>query len=437
MVLYLGIARSTRATGLHIHIGHRAARCAEGDAAAHRARGLREADVGNVFTDGVAVFALILYRHLVVVIDARQRRVVGVHQVVLVARCTVERHPRLVILLCPPSLHDVGLGSGVALLVHVPLQLHRAGVGSLRGIQRVEQRTGADGSLVQQYRSAEHLIADNALNAVVVRLTGVQRLLGVVDGSVHAALPVSVLVGSTVLPSEARLLVCRSDGIDRLRLVIDINLELVAPVGRIAVGGPSEDNAVIQAIVFYVIYWHGARGVHRDRGFAIRPFDVFIHAFGHEIHIVNDIRFVGETFRVFEGQKCSHVGVECMRQHAYFRVVAINDKLSCRRAAFCIPGQLHLAVFLHEYARKFVWYRHPLRIKLHRALKRLRGCDCCLVGKECAAAVGLSVPTAKDIAFAGHGAGRQCTSVLIVLLRHRASAAVRFEIDVQIVVNVP
>ena len=145
MVLSLSIARRARTPGLHIHVGHRAACGAEGDAAAHRACRLCEADVDGLVADNRTVGALVLYCHAVVVIDARQRRVVGVHQVVFVARRAVERHPRLVGSLRAASIYDVGFGSGVALLVDVPLQLHRAGIGSLRSIERVEQRARADG----------------------------------------------------------------------------------------------------------------------------------------------------------------------------------------------------------------------------------------------------------------------------------------------------
>ena len=145
MVLCLVIARYPRPPGLHADVGHRAARGAEGDAAAHRARRLGKADVIGRFGDGRAVGAPVLHRHLVFVEDAWQRCVVGVHQIVLVARRAVERHPRLVVFLCTTALHDVGLGGGVALLVHMPLQLHRAGIGTFRCVERVEQGSGADG----------------------------------------------------------------------------------------------------------------------------------------------------------------------------------------------------------------------------------------------------------------------------------------------------
>ena len=84
MILCLYIARCGRPSGLHVHIGHRAARRSEGDAAAHRSRGLGKADVRCLVGNLRSVIAFVNHRHAVVVEYARQRCVVGVHQVVLV-----------------------------------------------------------------------------------------------------------------------------------------------------------------------------------------------------------------------------------------------------------------------------------------------------------------------------------------------------------------
>ena len=76
-----------------------------------------------------------------------------------------------------------------------------------------------------------------------MRPAGVQRFLGVrhAGAPVHKALPVVMLVGSAVLPLETRLVVghtvflvvFRRNGVGQL--IINVDIELVAPVFRIAV----------------------------------------------------------------------------------------------------------------------------------------------------------------------------------------------------------
>ena len=95
-----------------------------------------------------------------------------------------------------------------------------------------------------------------------------------------------MLVGGAVLPLEDGLIVCRRDGIDRFCLVVDINIELVAPAGGIAVRRPREHDAVGLAFGIRSAHRHPSCGADCDRGFAIRPLGVFIPAVGHDIHIV-------------------------------------------------------------------------------------------------------------------------------------------------------
>ena len=63
--------------------------------------------------------------------------------------------------------------------------------------------------------------------------TGIQRFLCVGDTVFGLVLPVGMLVGSAVLPPETRLVVRRRKGVGQR--IVYVNLELVAPVGRIAV----------------------------------------------------------------------------------------------------------------------------------------------------------------------------------------------------------
>ena len=144
-----------RRTGLlcnHLYAFHRAARRAVGDATAHGARGLGKANVGYVVGDFRTVCTFVNHRHAVVVIDARQRRVVVVGQIFVLARHAGELGPCLVFNLGGAAFHDVGLGIGGALQVDAPRQFHLARMVALRGIEGIEECAVADGALGEHRR---------------------------------------------------------------------------------------------------------------------------------------------------------------------------------------------------------------------------------------------------------------------------------------------
>ena len=126
--------RCTDPFGYNIDPRHGVAGRAEGDASAHRARSLGEADDGGVVGDGSIFITPVLYRHAVVVIDARQRRVVGVVQALLAACQGADGFPRLALMFGGAPLYDVGLGIGGALQVDMPIQLYQTRIDSLCGI---------------------------------------------------------------------------------------------------------------------------------------------------------------------------------------------------------------------------------------------------------------------------------------------------------------
>ena len=199
-----------RASLLSYHVGilHCHTRGTVGDATAHRSRGLGKADVSRLAGDNVFIIALVLYGDTVVIIDARQRRLVGIVHVFVVARRTVDVRPGFVFLLSGSAVYDVGLSLVLVFLQHLPRQFHRARVDTLRGLERDEPRLAANGHIVER-RLTILFAADGALYSVVVRITTVQSFLGIATTVLTA---VDVLVA--VLPGVARLICRRRDGID-------------------------------------------------------------------------------------------------------------------------------------------------------------------------------------------------------------------------------
>ena len=210
-----------------------------------------------------AVVALVFHDDTVVVVDARQGRLVGIEQIVFVAGDARQRLPCLALLLGAAALHDVGLGQWRPLLVDVPRQLHQAFVAALRGIEAVELRGLADGLQLGGI-GVEHLACDDAVDAVVVRVAGVQRLLGVGHARlrVYLALRVVVLVGGAVLPLEGCLHGLKL--VDGVFFVAHIDAELMAETLGIGIRGPGEDKAVRLLVHPEVVDGYRARGVHSD-----------------------------------------------------------------------------------------------------------------------------------------------------------------------------
>ena len=250
---------------LHFHALHRRARGAVGYAARHGADALGKAHVGQFVVEDGAVVALVLHCDAVVVVDAWQGRLVGIEQIVFVAGDARQRFPGLALLLGTAALHDVGLGQWRPLLVDVPRQLHQTFVAALRGIEAVELRGLADGLQLGGI-GVEHLAGDDAVNAVVVRVAGVQRLLGVGHARlrVYLVLRIVVLVGSAVLPLEGCLHIGGLKLVDGGFFVAHIDAELMAETLGIGIRGPGEDKAVRLLVHPEVVDGYRARGVHSD-----------------------------------------------------------------------------------------------------------------------------------------------------------------------------
>ena len=94
----------------HLYTLHGGARRAVSYTSGHSASALGKTDVADFAVDFGAVGAFVFYGDAVVVVDAWRRRLIGIDQIVIIARKAGERLPRLVFLLGTSALHDVGLG---------------------------------------------------------------------------------------------------------------------------------------------------------------------------------------------------------------------------------------------------------------------------------------------------------------------------------------
>ena len=337
---------------LHFHVLHRRARGAVGYAARHGANALGKAHVGQLVVEDGAVVALVLHDDAVVVVDARQGRLVGIEQIVFVAGDARQRLPCLALLLGAAALHDVGLGQWRPLLVDVPRQLHQTFVAALRGIEAVELRGLADGFQLGGI-GVEHLVADDAVDAVVVRVAGIQRLLGVGHARlrVYLVLRVVVLVGGAVLPLEGCLHIGGLKLVDGDFVVAHIDAELMAETLGIGIRGPGEDKAVRLLVYTEVVDGHRARGAHRDAGLRVVALRVDIPEVRHIIDVIDRCRLVG----------VAGIGVTClaMRQFGNFRAVTIDHPLEIRVVAGNgrdVPRKENLLVTLIEHAFQVVGF---------------------------------------------------------------------------------
>ena len=329
----------------HLNALHRRARRAIGDATSHCTRAFGKTDVGNVVADDCTVRTLVLHSYTVVVIDTWQGCLVGIEQILLGARHTCQSLPRLAFLFGAAALHDVGLDQNRALLIDAPRQFHRAFVHALRGIKAVEQCAVADGLRVDII-GVEHHVIDDALYAIGQRSAGIQRLLSIGHTCfrVNLVLSVGVLVGGTMLPTEAGLHVRSLERVDGILLAAHIDTELVAEALCIAVGRPGEHDAVVQLLHQEIVHWHSTDGAHRHRGLRIVAFCVLVPELRHVIDIVGRRRLVGKSGIGV----CMHAMIKC----GYLHAIAIDHPIVVAvvaRNVIHVPRQVHFLVALIEH----------------------------------------------------------------------------------------
>ena len=330
----------------HIDTLHRRTCRAVGYAARHGAGALGEAYAGHFVAEDRAVVAFVLHGDAVVVVNAGQCRLVGIEQIVFVARQAGQHLPCLLLLFGTASLHDVGLGIEGALLVHMPRQLHRSLIAPLRGIERVELCSLADGLRVDGH-GVEHSVANDTLYAVGLGGAGVQRLLGIGHARlrVNLVLSVAVLVSGSVLPLQQVLHVGGCECVDGVLLAIDIDTELVAEAFGIGIGGPCKHDAVGLLFHLQVAHGHFTRGVDSHRGLRVVALRRQAPEVRDIVHVVGRRRLVGEAV--------IGVGVYAGSEFGYLRAVTIDHPLEIgvvARNGRNIPREVHPFVALIEYA---------------------------------------------------------------------------------------
>ena len=140
-------------------------------------------------------------------------------------------------MLSQTAVNYIGLGGiGFLLLVDLPCELDHTGIYTLLGF-KVDEECSLTDALLGSCHFAELDILYPAFHPVVTWLATVERFLRIrhTRHVIHAALPLGMLGGGTVLPYVRGLVVTGNDGIDGLRLIVDKDLERVPEILRITV----------------------------------------------------------------------------------------------------------------------------------------------------------------------------------------------------------
>ena len=237
MVLLVGVARVIGLEGHHIHSGNRRSGGTVGDTSAHGTGSMGKTYIRYLILQHRAVGTLVLHGNTVVVIDAGLWRFVGEEQVLIRTGHAVDGGPGIRRMLSQTAVNYIGLGGiGFLLLVDLPCELDHTGIYTLLGFKVDEERSLTD-ALLGSCHFAELDILYPAFHTVVTGLAAVERLFGIghTCQGIHAALTLGMLRGGAVLPYVRGLVVTGNDGIDRLRLIVDKDLERMPEILRITV----------------------------------------------------------------------------------------------------------------------------------------------------------------------------------------------------------
>ena len=338
VVLLVAVARSIGLHRHHIHTGNGRAGRAVGDTSAHGTCGARKADVRDLVLYHRTVRTFVLHCDAIVVIHTGQRCLIGEQQVLIRTRHPMDSRPRIACTLRQAAVNDIGLGGiGLLLLVDLPGELDHAGIDTFLGIEIHEQRALTDTFLGSGYL-AELDIVYPAFHAVGARLTTVDRLrrIGHTRSCVHTVLTIQMLLRGAVLPYVIGLVIAGNNGIDRLGLVVDKDLERVPEALRIAVRCPCQFDVVEERLRPEVVHRHRTAATDCFRHSRLLFLRVDIPRVGYVIERIGLFLLVAEA----------SVGVRPLTgvERSYLRVAAVEHPLKIRivaRRTAERPGQIY------------------------------------------------------------------------------------------------
>ena len=120
VVLLRVFALAVRHRHHHFDTLHRRTRRTVGDTSRHGTGTLGKTDVGGFTIDDAAVGTFVLNSDAIVIVNARQCGLIGIEQILLVARQARQRLPCFILLFRTTALDDIGLGINRTLLIHLP-----------------------------------------------------------------------------------------------------------------------------------------------------------------------------------------------------------------------------------------------------------------------------------------------------------------------------